>query len=156
MKTYGLKNDDGIESNLPKIRPVQARDNPIVERVTNADEGPEFNVKHKKASKKPTDDGKKSAMNSLLSLLEGSFGNFLSDASDDGEKKIAKSEKESGEKRKSRRSVPDDDNKQQERVFSVSFQVGEANEPKPQTTYRRGTVISEKLGPFEDSADSAR
>lgn len=168
VKTYGLKNEDEIGNNMPKIRPVQGKDNPIVERVTNSDEGPEFNAKHLRANKKDkfpkkTEDGKKSesAMTSLLSLLDSSFGNFLSDESVDkvrheSEKKIVKNEKENLERRKTRRSIPDDENNKQERVFSVSFQVdsAEANEP-PLNSYRKGTVISEKLWPLE-TADTFR
>jgi hypothetical protein len=149
VKTYGLKNDDDeIANNLPKIRPVKANENPVVDRITNEEDGPEFNAKHKKATKK-TDDGKKSAMTSLLSLLDGSFGNLLSDDS------VDEVRHGSEKKRKTRRSIPDDNN-QQERVFSVSFQVddgSEANEPVPM--YREGTVIEEKLWPFQP-ADKSR
>lgn len=167
VKTYGLKNDDEIGSNMPKIRPVQAKENPIVERVTSSEEGPEFSVKHLKANKKDfgkfqrkTEDGKKpeSAMDSLLSLLDSSFGNFLSDESVDKVRHESekKNERENLERRKTRRSVPDDENNndKKERVFGVSFQVdsAEANEP---LSYRRGTVISEKLWPLE-TADTSR
>lgn len=167
VKTYGLKSDDEIGNNMPKIRPVQAKDNPIVERVTNSDGGPEFNVKHLRGNKKElgkfqrkTEDGKKSesAMDSLLSLLDSSFGNFLSDETVDKVRHESekKNEKENLERRKTRRSVPDDanNNEKRERVFGVSFKVDsvEANEP---LSYRRGTVISEKLWPLE-TADTSR
>lgn len=171
VKTYGLKSDDEIGSIMPKIRPVQGKENPIVERVTNSDEGPEFNVKHLKAGKKDfskflrkTEDGKNSetAMTSLLSLLDSSFGNFLSDESIDkvrheSEKKIVKIEKENLERRKTRRSIPDDDNEnnKQERVFGVSFQVDSAEANEQPLAYRRGTVISEKLWPLK-TADTSR
>lgn len=136
VKTYGLKSEDEIGKAM--IRPVQAKENPIVERVTNSDEGPEFNVKHLKANKKDsgkisrkTEDNKKSesAMDSLLSLLDSSFGNFLSEENSDkvrheSEKRMVKNEKENMERRKTRRSIPDDENSKQ--VFGVSFQ--EANE----------------------------
>lgn len=135
VKTYGLKGDDDI-GNLPKIRPVQANENPVVERVTNIEGSPEFHVKHlKKESKvsKKTDEGKKSSMTSLLSLLEGSFGNLLSD--------------ETEMKRKTRRSVPDDE--QREGVISVSFQVGEEVDNPP--AYWKGDVIPENPSPVADS-----
>jgi hypothetical protein len=173
VKTYGLKNDDEIGSNMPKIRPVQAKENPIVERVTNSEEGPEFNVKHLKANKKDfggkfpkkSEDSKKSesAMDSLLSLLDSSFGNFLSDESADkvrheSEKKTVKNEKENLEGRKTRRSIPDDgnNNDKQERVFGVSFQVDSAEANEQPLNYRRGTVISEKLWPLGGTADTSR
>lgn len=170
VKTYGLKNDDAIGHNLPKIRPVQPKENPIVERVTNSDEGPEFNVKHLEVNKedhnkfftKKTDNDKNSAMTSLLSLLDSSFGNFLSNESVDkvrheSENKIEKNRKEKSEKHKTRRSIPDEkkDNNKQERVFSVSFQVDGSEENEPRQTYRKGTVISENLWPFQ-TADSSR
>lgn len=104
VKTYGLKNDDAIENNLPKIRPVQANENPIVERVIE-DQGPEFNIKHLQSSRKEndknfksTDGGQTSPITSLLSLLDSSFSNFLSD-----ENAHEKDEK----KHKTRRSIPD-------------------------------------------------
>lgn len=160
VKTYGLKNDDGgVESNLPKIRPVQAKDNPIVEHVTNSDDGPEFkrtkaNKKDHKHLPKKVDDDKKSAMTSLWSMLDSSFGNFLSDDSVDkakpeSENKYAKSGKENSHKHKARRSVND----KQEQVFSVSFQVEDENKPE---TYQKGTVISEKLWPFQTADESSQ
>lgn len=148
VKTYGLKNDDEVGNNMPKIRPIQAKENPIVERVTISDEGPEFNVKHLKTNKKDhnkflkTPEGaENSAMTSLLSLLDTSFGNFLSDESVDNvrhesEMKIAKHEKEYSERRKTRRSIQDDENKKQEQKFY---------------RYSKGTVITEKLRPFQIS-----
>lgn len=165
VKTYGLKNDDGrIESNLPKIRPVQAKENPIVERVTSSDEGPEFKgakakkKDHKQSSKKGDDD-KKSAMTSLWSLLDSSFGNFLSDESVDkakleNESKPSKSGKESSHRPKVvKRSASDHETNKQEQVFSVSFQVDDPN--SPDTSYQKGTVISEKLWPFQAADDSS-
>lgn len=135
VKTYGLKGDDDL-GNLPKIRPVQANENPVVERITSGEGSPEFSVKHSRrepsSPPKTTDVGEKTSMTSLLSLLEGSFGNLLSD--------------ESEIKRKTRRSVPDDE--QQESVISASFQV-----VAPESKYRRGTVISEPLWPSQ-AADS--
>lgn len=74
VKTYGLKNDDPIENNLPKIRPIQAKENPIVERV---DQGPEFNIKHLETKNhnflKSSDGGKNSVISNLLSLFDTSF-----------------------------------------------------------------------------------
>jgi hypothetical protein len=162
VKTYGLKNDDGVANNLPKIRPVQPKENPIVERVTN-DEGPEFKVASNRNKSVKKDENKKSTMTSLLSLLDTSFGNFLSDENVDkvrheSENKPMKNEKEKSEKKhKTRRSIPDEDeNDKQERVFSVSFQVDslEGNEPSP-TMYRKGSVISENLRPSQ-TADTFR
>lgn len=169
VKTYGLKNEDEIGNNMPKIRPVQAKENPIVERVTNSDKGPEFNVKHLKTNKKDhnkfpkkSEDDKKSAsaMTSLLSLLDSSFGNFLSDESVDkvrheSEMKIVKNENENSERRKIRRSIPDDENNKKEQVFSVSFEVDAAEGNERPNIYRKGTVISEKLWPFP-TADTSR
>jgi hypothetical protein len=165
VKTYGLKNEDEIGNNMPKIRPVQAKENPVVERVTNSDEGPEFNEKYLKVNKKlhkKMDDEKESgsAISSLMSLLDSSFGNFLSDGVEkvrhESEKKIVKNEKENSERRKTRRSIPDEEKNKQEQVFSVSFQVDaiERNERTPQI-YHKGTVISEKLWPFQ-TADTSR
>lgn len=157
VKTYGhgLKNDD---DSFPKIRPVQAMTNPVV-RVTQSDEGPEFNdVKrlqaHKKDHKKKADE-KKSTMTSLLSMFDSSFGNFLSAESVDkvrheSENSLVKSG--NSEKRKTRRSIPDD--KKHEQVFSVSFQVDDEKAGEQPQTYRKGTVISEKLWPFGTSDES--
>lgn len=114
VKTYGLKSENEIGHIMPKIRPIEAKENPIVE-------GPEFNIKHLKVNNKKdnnkfpkkAEDDKKSAMTSLLSLLDSSFGNFLSDTSADkvrqeSEKQIVKNEKENYERRrKTRRSIPD-------------------------------------------------
>jgi hypothetical protein len=133
VKNYGLKNDDPLAASMPKIRPIQAKENPIVERVTSEEESPEFRTKQG------------SSMESLLSLLDGSFGNFLQ------EEEEAAGEKGSG-KRKTR-SVTEDDtsvNSQQESIVGVSFHVDE----RPQV-YRKGTVISESLWPFEN-ADTSR
>lgn len=161
VKTYGLKTDNEIENNLPKIRPVQAKDNPIVERVTHSDEGPEFKVKHSQTSRKDhnklfnkktaADDGnRKSAMTSLLSLLDSSFGNFLSDAS------VGNVRQENSEKQRTRRSAPEDDEtSKQVRVVSASFQVGDDSKATERHVYRKGTVISEKLWPLQ-SADASR
>lgn len=160
VKTYGLKNDDGgVESNLPKIRPIQAKENPIVEHVTNSEDGPEF--KRQKASKrdhkhlpKKVEDDKKSAMTSLWSLLDSSFGNFLSDenvdkAKPESENKYLKNGKENSHKHKTKRSVGDE---KQEQVFSVSFQVENASKPE---NYQKGTVISEKKWPFQTADESS-
>lgn len=166
VKTYGLKNDDEIENHLPKIRPVQHKQNPIVERVTSTEKGPEFEVKHLKHSKHPkksssSDESAQSPMSSLFSLLETSFGNFLSDENRDkvrpeSEIKNAKNERENTEKRKTRRSIPDvDGDDQQERVFSVSFGVDDtAASERPDGNYRKGIVISETLWPFQ-TADAS-
>lgn len=164
VKTYGLKNDDGgVESNLPKIRPIQAKENPIVEHVTNSDEGPEFNrlqtnKKDQKQLPMKVDDEKKTAMASLWSLFDSSFGNFLSDESVDkakleSENKYAKNGKENSHKHKTRRSATDHEDNKKEQVFSVSFQVEDTNAPE---TYQKGTVISEKLWPFQTADESSQ
>lgn len=174
VKTYGLKNDDEIENHLPKIRPVQPKQNPIVERVTSTEKGPAFEVKHLKPSKHPkkpalssssSEESAQSPMSSFFSLLESSFGNFLSDENRDkvrpeSETKNAKNERENSEKRKTRRSLPDesdagDGDDQRERVFSVSFNVGDtAASERPDGNYRKGIVISETLWPFQ-TADAS-
>lgn len=152
VKNYGLKNEDEIESNLPKIRPVQGKENPIVERVTKPDEGPEFNVKHLQAKKKVADKHSKSSEHSNTSAMTSMwnlFGNFLSDVNPDksqleSENKVVKLKKDDSERRKTRRSVPES-----EREFIASFQV-EAEEDKTQPQlYRKGTVISEQLWPLK-------
>lgn len=173
VKTYGLKNDDEIENHLPKIRPVQPKQNPVVERVTSTEKGPAFEVKHLKQGKnhpkKPvlpsssSEENSQSPMSSFFSLLESSFGNFLSDENRDkarpeSDTKNAKSERENSEKRKTRRSIPDadgDGDDQRERVFSVSFSVGDdAASERPDGNYRKGIVISETLWPLR-TADAS-
>lgn len=156
VKNYGLKNEDEIESNLPKIRPVQGKENPIVERVTKPDEGPEFNVKHLQTKKKESEKylkssegNKKSAMTSIWSLLDSSFGSFMSDESTvtsqlESENKIVKHKKQNSETRKTRRSIPE---RQEEREFSATFQVDAKEEKIQPQLYRKGTVISETLWP---------
>lgn len=131
VKTYGSKNDDPIGNRLPNIRPVQAKENPVVERVTN--NGPEF----------PKAKSKQTAMTSLLSLLDGSFGNFLGTGGADESNKRQQLE---GGKRKVRsvETTEQDGNETRERVVGVAFQVADA---RPQI-YRKGTVISERLWPF--------
>lgn len=159
VKTYGLKNEDAIGNNLPKIRPVQAKENPIVERVTNSEEGPEFNVKHLQSNQnvnnkyfnKNSDSDKKSAMTSLLSLLDSSFANFLTDESDDkvrleSENKIVENEKKISEKHKTRRSIPDE-HSQHERVFRVSYWVDGTEGNEQQATFK--SDIAEKFGHTE-------
>jgi len=172
VKTYGLKGDE-IGKNLPMIRPVQSKENPIVDRTTDA---PEFSsIKHVKgggklAKKAEDKKSSSSAMSSLLSLLDGSFGNFLSGDGGDSvevrrESEIKAVKNYRDEKRKTR-SIPDDDgngdevNNKQERVFSVSFQVDERDNIQQQQqqqhqVYRKGTVITENLFPFQ-SADRSR
>lgn len=160
VKTYGLKNDDPLAHSMPKIRPIQASKNPIVEHVTAADEGPEFKRKiqnqHQPQQKQQTH-RKESTMESLLSLLDGSFGNFLTD-----ETKSQYEGSGGDSKRKTKRSITQqtvrDDNEnegkvnnKQERVVGVSFQVDE----RPQVYRRKGTVISENLWPFRN-ADTSR
>lgn len=85
VKTYGLKNNDAIENNLPKIRSIQGKKNPIVERITK-DEGPEFIPKPFRGNEKVNDKilnssgaDKNAAITKLLNFLDTSFGNFLSD-----------------------------------------------------------------------------
>lgn len=120
VKNYGSKNDDKLGNKLPMIRPVQASENPIVDRETNAVEGPAFNEKHlllkKKDSQrlvKSTDDSSKSTMSDLLSLLGSSFDNFLSD--ENADKMQEESEKRIEKSKKTRRSVPDDANNKTDR-----------------------------------------
>lgn len=135
VKTYGSKNDDPIGNRLPNIRPIQAKENPIVEHVTNNESTrPEF----LKAKSKQT------AMTSLLSLLDGSFGNFLGTGSEDDSNK--RQQAEGGNKRKVRsvETTDQDTEEKQERVVGVAFQVDDI---RPQI-YRKGTVISESLWPF--------
>jgi hypothetical protein len=139
VKNYGLKNDDPLAASMLKIRPIQ--ENPVVERRAGGnddddDEGPEFRAK----SRPQQQQQQKSTMESLLSLLDGSFANFLQE------------EEASGKQRKTR-SVREGDtsvNNQRESVVGVSFQVDE----RPQV-YRKGTVISESLWPFQN-ADTSR
>lgn len=157
VKTYGGKNDDSITSNLPKIRPIQSNENPIVEYVTNPIDGPEYKSTQAPQRFPNNQDIQKSSMLGLLSLLEGSFGNLLSDDSIRGNVEVRhKSENKNAknehfEKRKTRRSIPDE---QQERVLNVSFQVDEIVNNQQQQ-YHRGTVISENLFPFH-TADKSR
>lgn len=147
VKTYGSKNDDPLGNIMPKIRPIQP--NPIVERVTDtADDNnrPEYTKQKIKT--------KQTAMTSLLSLLDGSFGNFLSDSGGDAvEQEENQQQIEVGSKRKTRSidyfDVEGDE--KQERVVGVSFQVDE----RPQI-YRKGTVVSETLWPSSNAADSTR
>lgn len=106
VKTYGLKNENSVGKNMPNIRPIQPKENPI---VTISDEGPKFSVKqsNQKALNeffgKNSKSDKKSAMTSLLSLLDSSFGNFLSDENIDkrneSENKIVENETGNSEKR---------------------------------------------------------
>lgn len=151
VKNYGLKNDDPLEQMMPKIRPIQGKDNPIVERVTSPNDAPEY-VKSQQSSmshqhgenKKHSSNGKQQpamTMTSLLSLLDGSFGNFLTTEEEN---------RNQYERMRKARSVADDDNGKQERVVGVSFEVDE----RPQV-YRKGSVISESLWPFE-AADTSR
>lgn len=149
VKTYGSKNDDPLGASMPKIRPIQPKENPIVEHVTDTDTRPEYN----KIKSKQT------AVTSLLSLLDGSFGNFLGGSGSDGgsigseEAENTKKLFEGGNKRKIR-STRDEDmpvEEKQEQVVGVSFQVADI---RPQI-YRKGTVISESLWPFR-TADTTR
>lgn len=163
VKNYGLKNIDEIESNLPKIRPVQGKENPIVERVTKNDEGPEFNFKHLQTKKsdseknvKISNENQKSTMTSIWSMLDSSFGNFLSGESSDisqlesSGNKVGKLNKQNTERRRMRRSTLDiaSNENENESVFSASFQVDDEDEKFEPQMYRKGTVISEKLWPF--------
>lgn len=114
VKNYGSKNNDGLGNKLPMIRPVQASENPIVNRATNAVEGPEFSEKHSQTKKKDsrlvtsTDERNKSTMSDLLSLFGSSFDNFLSD--ENADKMQDESEKRIEKPKKTRRSVQDDAN----------------------------------------------
>jgi hypothetical protein len=114
VKTYGTKNDDQLGGRMPNIRPVQGKD-PVQE--ASSEDAPEF-VR-----------AQDSAMTSLLSLLDGSFGNFLGDIGESKKKEMRQT-----------RSVSNDN---QEHVLGVSFEVDE----RPQI-YRKGTVIEESLWPF--------
>jgi hypothetical protein len=159
VKTYGSKNDDPLGGSMPKIRPIQPKENPIVEHVIDdEDSRPEYGrQKIKKEANKQT------AMTSLLSLLDGSFGNFLGgeDVSGGGEEEKKEEEEremenkkrfEGGSSRRKTRSVQvDSDNDKQERDVGVSFQVDDV---RPQI-YRKGTVVSESLWPFQN-ADTSR
>ncbi|XP_070496746.1 probable serine/threonine-protein kinase MARK-A [Chironomus tepperi] len=145
VKTYGLKNDDPLALSMPKIRPIQPKDNPIVEHASNNnDEGPEYKLQPKQKAKK------ESTMESLLSILDGSFGNLLTSNNQEGENR----NQHKGSRRKTRSTADVDNidvNNKQERVVGVSFQVDE----RPQF-YRKGTVISESMWPFENNADTSR
>ncbi|CAG9799061.1 unnamed protein product [Chironomus riparius] len=144
VKTYGLKNDDPLALSMPKIRPIQSKENPIVEHVIkNNDDGPEYKLQQKQKPKK------ESTMESLLSILDGSFGNLLTLNSQEESRNQHK-----GSRRKVRSTADEDNidvNNKQERVVGVSFQVDE----RPQF-YRKGTVISESMSPFKNYADRPR
>lgn len=118
VKTYGL-NDASVERNLPKIRPVQSKGDPVVRHVTNNDESPEYHPKHLHSPKKDPnkyfqkqDQNKKSAMSNLLSLLDGSFGKYLENDSHnlhESEVKNVKNKKENSENNKRKtRSIPNE------------------------------------------------
>lgn len=107
VKTYGL-NDASVERNLPKIRSIQPKGDPVVRHVTNTDESPEFHPKHLHSPKKDPnkyfqkqDQNKKSAMSNLLSLLDGSFGKYLEN-DNESEAKVVKNKKENSENNKRR------------------------------------------------------
>lgn len=112
VKTYGL-NDASVERNLPKIRPIQPRGDPVVRHVTNTDESPEYHPKHLHSPKKDPnkyfqkqDQNKKSAMSNLLSLLDGSFGKYLENDSNSDVKNV-KNKKENSENNKGKtRNIP--------------------------------------------------
>lgn len=162
VKNYGLKNVDEIGNNLPKIRPVQGKENPIVERVTKPDEGPEFSTKHSQAKKKEFDknfksseSSQKSPMASIWSLLDSSFGSFMSDENSDksqleSENKIGKQKNENFKKRKTRSlRIPVREAYQAEHEHRVSFQVAPNEKEVQPSQYRKGSVITENLWPYE-------
>lgn len=138
VKTYSSKNDDPIGNRLPNIRPIQAKETPIVQYVTDnkSTAKPEF----QKVNSNP----QQTAM-SLLSILDGSFGNFFGTGSK--EESIKKRHVEKRTKRNvlslemsgvSRQNQREDN---QERIIGVTFQV---DDDRPQI-YREGSVISESL-----------
>jgi hypothetical protein len=85
VKTYGLKNNDTVK-NLPKIVPIKVNEDPVIKHVVNQDEtGTEMTIKHLHTNREKTSGDQlvevqqPSAMESLLSLLDTSFGNLLVD-----------------------------------------------------------------------------
>lgn len=134
VKTYGTKNDDPLGNNMPKIRLIEPKENPIVERVIDTaavDNRPEYTKQKIKT--------KQSSMTSLLSLLDGSFGNFL--GSGDGGENEGK--QINGRKTRSLR----DEEEKQEHVFGLSLQV---DDMYPQI-YHKGTILMETLWPLQNS-----
>lgn len=168
VKTYGLKNDDILERHLPKIRQISNNQDPVVRRIV--DETPvEYRVKHLHAPKKDPNkyfkrtDGKNSgAMSNLLTLLDTSFGNFLSndsEGSDEDTEEIPKAPK--SQKNRKGKEVPETHERKtrslqepehQHKRLSVSFQVDDGQTAPQYQLYRKGTVITEKLFPLTYSS----
>lgn len=170
VKTYGLKNDDILERHLPKIRQISNNQDPVVRRIV--DETPvEYRVKHLHVPKKDPNkyfqrpDGKTpGAMSNLLTLLDTSFGNFLSndsDASDEDTEEIPKAPK--SQKNRKGKEIPEplerktrslQEPEHQHKRLSVSFQVddGQPAQRQQYQQYRKGTVITEKLFPLTNSS----
>lgn len=86
MKTYGLNNNDTLMM-LPKMIPVASLRDPLVRRVVNRDEtGSSMDVRHVSilstaapimSSEEEETSEERSAVSSLLSLLDSSFGDYL-------------------------------------------------------------------------------
>lgn len=90
VKTYGPDSGDSkkMEKNEVKMVPVSAMDDPVVKHVVSFDKnGSEIQVKHlhklhtpapkiRSTTQKPNKKSTNSAMDSLLSLLDSSLGNF--------------------------------------------------------------------------------
>ncbi|XP_062546302.1 uncharacterized protein LOC134212448 [Armigeres subalbatus] len=157
VKTYGLNNNDTLMQ-LPKMVPVVGAKDPIVRHVVNRDEVggaatiPRITMNPVMTStmapvmisvSEEETSAEKSAVDSLLSLLGSSFGDYFSSKDANGN---SIDSAESGDKdSKSRRNVRSVEEGQHLYVMGT-FQVGDENSRPVSgdyTPYRKGSVFDE-------------
>lgn len=152
VKTYGRKDDLNINKHPPRIVTISSTEDPVIRHVVNQDDtGSELKVEHlhTKIDKSIPIEKKQPAntMDSLLSLLDSSFGNLLidEDTQTDSPQTIDSNEKsidrESRQTRKTR-SLPERTHVRQGAVVSATFQVGDSSSNAAER-YRPGTVVNE-------------
>ncbi|XP_058451481.1 uncharacterized protein LOC131430480 [Malaya genurostris] len=155
VKTYGLNNNNTLLI-PPKMVPVVGSANPVVRHVVNHDEaGDEMEVPH--VTIKPTTStttarplssdeetsAEKSAIDSLLGLLDSSFGGYLLEG-DSGGNSIdsAEADKDSKARRNARSIRSRAQQQKQEVIVGGSFMVGEKT--RTFDGYRKGIVLDER------------
>ncbi|EDS26582.1 conserved hypothetical protein [Culex quinquefasciatus] len=174
VKTYGLNNNDTLMQ-LPKLVPVIGSEDPVIRHVVSRDDtGGALQVPHvtmkpsttttttatpPTTSKTPpaepsTSDEEtseeKSAVNSILSLLDASFGNFLLNGESGGNSLDSGEGDKDSKARRNARSARELESQQ---VYVIgSFQVGDQQLEATGDGYRRGVVFDETSASIDRDA----
>ncbi|XP_053691849.1 uncharacterized protein LOC128740336 [Sabethes cyaneus] len=152
VKTYGLNNNNTLML-PPKMVPVVGSKDPVIRHVVNRGEsGAEMEVPHITMKPSTTTPGpssdeetsaEKSAIDSLLGLLDSSFGGYLL-RGDSGANSIDSTEGDKDSKaRRNARSAHGEHQERKEVYVGGSFVAGHSSASSNE--YRRGSVLDAKV-----------